>query len=84
MKYYIGKTEQTKERFEEVLFFATSIDLRKNILEYLKLYKSYDSKRYLHDGLWLYLENKHYDSVYKSIKFGSEFELDNILFKIIL
>lgn len=82
MKYYIGEHEQTKERFEEVLYFAASSDLRRNILQYLKMYKSYDSERYLHDGLWLYLEQKHYNSLYKNIASGSEFQLDGITFKI--
>jgi hypothetical protein len=78
----IGEQEQTKERFEEVLFFATSSDLRNNIARYLMEYKSYDSTRYMHEGLWLYLEKKHYDKMYKEIAAGSEIKIDGISFKI--
>ena len=81
LKYFIGEKEQTKERFEEVLYFAASSDLRNNIGKYLMEYKSYDSERFLHDGLWLYLEQKHYSVLYKNIAAGSEFELDGITFK---
>jgi hypothetical protein len=83
LKYLIGEQEQTKERFEEVLFFATSSDLRNNIARYLMEYKSYDSTRYMHEGMWLYLENKHYDKMYKEIAGGSEIKIDGISFKII-
>jgi len=51
LKYFIGEQEQTKERFEEVLYFASSSDLRSNISKYLHEYRGYDSTRYLHDGL---------------------------------
>jgi hypothetical protein len=82
LKYFIGEQEQTKERFEEVLFFAASSDLRNNIARYLMEYKSYDSTRYMHEGMWVYLENKHYDKMYKEIAAGSEIKIDGIPFKI--
>lgn len=82
LKYFIGEQEQTKERFEEVLHFASSSDLRNNISKYLHEYRGYDSTRYLHDGLWLYLENKHYNKMYKEIASGSEIKIDGIPFKI--
>jgi hypothetical protein len=82
LKYFIGEQEQTKERFEEVLFFAASSDLRNNIARYLMEYKSYDSTRYMHEGMWVYLENKHYDKMYKEIAAGSEIKIDGISFKI--
>ena len=82
LKYFIGEQEQTKERFEDVLFFAASSDLRNNIARYLMEYKSYDSTRYMHEGMWVYLENKHYDKMYKEIAAGSEIKIDGISFKI--
>jgi hypothetical protein len=82
LKYLIGEQEQTKERFEEVLFFAASSDLRNNIARYLMKYKSYDSTRYMHEGMWVYLENKHYDKMYKEIAAGSEIKIDGISFRI--
>jgi hypothetical protein len=83
LKYFIGEQEQTKERFEEVLYFAASSDLRNNIAHYLMEYKSYDSTRFLHEGLWTYLENKHYDKMYKQIASGSEIKIDGISFKMV-
>jgi uncharacterized protein YaaW (UPF0174 family) len=82
LKYFIGEQEQTKERFEEVLYFAASSDLRNNIARYLMEYKSYDSTRYMHEGMWLYLENKHYNKMYKEIMDKSEIKIDGVSFKI--
>lgn len=82
MKYFIREQEQTKERFEELLYFAAASDLRNNITHYLKEYMSYDSTRYMHDGLWLFLEQKHYDIMYKQIASGSELSIDGIPFRI--
>ena len=82
LKYFIGNQEQTKERFEELLYFAAASDLRNNIIQYLKEYMSYDSTRYMHDGLWLFLEQKHYKNMYNHIASGSELSIDGIPFKI--
>ena len=81
-KYFIGQQEQTKDRFEELLYFAAASDLRNNPLKYMVEYMSYDASPYMHEGLWLALEQKHYDFLYKNIMAGSDISIDGIPFKI--
>lgn len=71
----------TQEEFEEVLYFAAQADIRNNLGLYFMKYLSYDATKYIHDGLLLDMERRHYNELYSSLLSGHETTIDGITFR---